>query len=260
MKVLILGAGPAGLFAAQAAVEAGCEIIIMSKYGKSFMRGAQYLHRPIPGLSAASDRFLVTYVFDGDIEVYREKVYGPGSRIRVSPESLQGVHDAWDIRTAYDRAWERFGNLVLPLELSGATDEIGGLKAWCQPDLIVSTVPAPLLCTQNHTFSAASIWATDKAYGMYGMDNVVICDGHIKTPWYRKSSIHGFENTEYPEKTRPPVERVWEVIKPIHSNCTCYPDVIRLGRYGLWEKGVLSDGAYYSIKETLESGSQEALF
>ncbi len=259
MRVLILGAGPAGLFAAHAAVELGHDVVVMSKPRKSYMRGAQYLHRPIPGYSAVEDRFKVTYTFDGDMEVYREKVYGHGSRLRVSPESLQGVHDAWDIRTAYDAAWRDFKELILALDLDGTEGEIDQLRDWAKPDRIISTVPAPLLCYAGHTFASVNIWATDRAYGLSGVDNVVICDGHRQIPWYRKSRIHDFENTEYPERFKPPVERIWEVCKPIHNNCHCHPDILRAGRYGLWEKGVLSDGAYYSVKEAL-AADQERLF
>ena len=93
MRTLILGSGPAGLFAAHAASMSGSEIMIMSKPRKSFMRGAQYLHRPIPGLSSEQNSFIISYEMVGDIEGYKRKVYG-NTDLRgkkVSPEDSRPV-------------------------------------------------------------------------------------------------------------------------------------------------------------------------
>lgn len=255
MKVLILGAGPAGLFAAHAAENAGHDVIVMSKARKSFMHGAQYLHRPIPGLSK-SDPFTIDYELTGDVDGYKQKVYG-GTDLRgkrVSPQDLLGSHQAWDIREAYDAAWDLYGSSVLPLELVGEPGEAASLLRWAGADLAVSTVPAPLLCeAPGHAFAAETVWATDAAYGIApDRDNLVLCSGETDHAWYRQSRIQGCENTEYPASKKPPVSKVWEVVKPVGTTCDCNPDIVRLGRYGLWEKGVLSDGAYYSMEENFQ--------
>lgn len=256
MKVLILGAGPAGLFAAHAAAMEDCKIIVASKPRKSFMHGAQYLHRPIPGLSLKPN-FTIDYVLEGTAEEYKNKVYRNQDMRgkRVSPEDLVGRHSAWDIREAYDAAWDLYGgDDILPLELTGNAGEVAGLVRWAEADMVISTVPATLLCEDpTHTFTSEEVWATDKAMSLesQGRDNVVVCSGDKDRPWYRQSRIQGWGNTEYPHYVRPPHNPVWKVVKPISSTCTCYPDIIRAGRYGLWEKGVLSDGAFYATQENI---------
>lgn len=257
MRVAILGAGPAGLFAAHAAVQHGHDVHIWSKGDadgtgatprKSHMRGAQYLHRPIPGLSG--EPFMLDYRLEGDIAGYKAKVYGDMSDVHVSPESLVGEAEAWDIREAYDKAWELYGSSVMPLDL--AVPEAGEvLEAMiAEYDLVISTVPAKLLCYDfTHEFLSTKIWSTDyvKPIGAFErprVDNLVVCSGLVDDWWYRQSRIQGWENTEFPEN-RKPNGKVWGVIKPVRTTCDCYPEITRMGRYGEWKKGVLSHESYY---------------
>lgn len=241
MKILILGCGPAGLIAAHSAAMHGVEDIrILSKPRKSYMNGAQYLHAPIPGISKES--FRISYQLSGDVEGYRDKVYGDPS-VQVSPESLVGIHEAWDIREAYDELWKTYGDYVMPWEASSQSlnAELHNLK----PDITISTVPAPLLCSEGHGFTSTSIWSTDRCLPAL-RDNTVLCNGSKDYAWYRASKIQGFENTEWPENRRPPFpsHRLWQVQKPLSTRCECFPEVIRMGRYGAWRKGVLSHEAW----------------
>src|SRR5690242_5258292 len=117
VKVLILGCGPAGLIAAHAAYNRGVDFVVVSKARKSFMNGAQYLHAPIPGVSI-KDPFEINYELSGDVAGYRDKVYGPDSKVEVSPQSLLGRHMAWDIREAYDSLWGLYGSDVQDVTIS----------------------------------------------------------------------------------------------------------------------------------------------
>ena len=53
---------------------------------------------------------------------------------------------------------------------------------------------------------------------------------------------------EWPHRSKPPLPGVAEVVKPIYSTCTCYTNTkyrfVKVGRYGVWSKGVLSHQAY----------------
>jgi hypothetical protein len=266
MKVAILGCGPAGLFAAHAAVQAGHLVTIFSKPRKSYMRGAQYLHRPIPGLSG--EPFKVDYELWGTVEGYRSKVYGDMSDILVSPESLVGRADAWDIREAYDAAWELYGDGINDWDATapGAWQEIADLE---RGTVVISTIPATLLCHNlDHCFTSQKVWATEglkRPHEMgfdgnsrdgveYSRDNLVVCSGDPDDWWYRQSRIHGWENTEFPYDKKPNTTKVavHEVTKPIATDCDCFPTIHRMGRYGAWKKGVLSDAAYYDTKELLK--------
>lgn len=265
IEVAILGCGPAGLFAAHAAAEAGANFNIFSKARKSFMRGAQYLHRPIPGLSG--DPFEVTYELWGNVDGYREKVYGDMGDILVSPETLVGVSPAWDIREAYDAAWERYSSKIVDIDFA----EMGDPNGWYDSlaaayDLVVSTVPAPVLCQRNteHKFFSQKVWVTEglKSFndpefftpGGELRDNLVVCSGDPDDWWYRQSRIHGWENTEFPHGRKPRVAepfKVHEVEKPLRHTCTCHPEIVRQGRYGKWQKGTLSHEAFYSTADEI---------
>jgi len=255
MNVSILGCGPAGMFAAHAASEAGHDVVIYSKPRKSNMRGAQYLHRPIPGLSGSP--FLIDYRLTGEVAGYREKVYGNMLDIEVSPEMILGIREAWDIREAYDAAWRLYSDLITPWDALEDHSYAELENIILDSDLVISTVPAHLLCeSEEHVFDSEVIWATDlvKPTNIPGSeDNVVICSGDERDWWYRVSRIQGWENTEYPQDRKPPsgVWQIWEVEKPISTTCVCHPQILRQGRYGRWTKGVLSDESYYAVREEL---------
>lgn len=271
LRVAVLGCGPAGMFAAHAAAEAEAQFTIFSKARKSYMRGAQYLHRPIPGLSG--DPFEVEYQLKGSVDGYREKVYGDMGDILVSPESLVGISPAWDIREAYDAAWDLYGSKVVDVDFATMGDRGSFFTELSRThDLVVSTIPAPLLCVRNteHEFRSQHVWVTEniKSLGEFEysqhddtlIDNLVVCSGNPDDWWYRQSRIHGWENTEYSLDHKPretPAFKVHDVTKPIDHTCTCHPEFARAGRYGVWKKGVLSHEAFYGTALALVGLEQE---
>lgn len=247
-SVAILGCGPAGMFAAHAFNEAGWDVVIFSKKRKSQMFGAQYLHRPIPGLPEI--RTTVVYSLVGTASGYAEKVYGGAVPVgQVSPVVLEGAHDAWDIRAAYFDAYERYEHQVIPMVLSAsAVSDV--LKS--DAKYVISTVPAPAICgNDRHEFIAQNVWAAGDAPELgqfcpiYCPPNTVICNGDSDRAWYRLSNVFGHTTCEWPAARKPPVSGVAEVVKPIRHTCTCWTGrVVSLGRYGAWKKGVLSHQAY----------------
>lgn len=252
MRVIVLGCGPAGLMATHAAAMAGCDILIYSKARQSHMRGAQYLHRPIPGVTPPDSRFTIKYDLLGTPQSYRDKVYGPSSQVTVAETSaslMEGHHDAWDIRVAYDNLWEMYGPFVQDADLT--TEGADSLITWAKADLVVSTIPAPILCLEGHMFSSESIWSSDQPMAPLH-DNHVVCNGRSNPAWYRAAKIQGWDTVEWPHATKPPISGLHEVVKPLATRCTCFPDVARMGRYGRWTKGVLSDSAFYDTAELLK--------
>jgi len=252
VKILILGCGPAGLIAAHAAVKRGHDVVIASKPRKSKMNGAQYLHAPIPDANTLPE-FTINYQLAGDVAGYRNKVYGPDSEVEVSPESLVGQHPAWDIREAYNWLWDQYMQLVNPFEAS--PDHLLNRMRRVRPDQVISTIPAPYLCARKHDFEYAMVHATEFAHGQI-RNNTVLCQGDEQIPWYRSSRIQEYQNTEWPAMYRPApdmaMSRVWEVTKPITTNCNCFPAVTRMGRYGQWKKGVLSHEAWDETNNLLD--------
>lgn len=262
MRVAILGCGPAGLMAAHGAVMAGAsDIRIFSKRRKSELFGAQYLHAPIP-LATSGAPFRIRYLLQGTADGYRAKVYGKDWNGTVSPEDLEQSHDGWDIRQTYDWLWSTYAEAVVEFDLNPLTlDMIRNDK----PDVIISTVPKPLLCKAGHRFDGVKVWAAGDAPERGKMipykqcpPNTVLCNGDAEQAWYRLSHIDGFRTVEWPDYARPPMEAA-EVMKPTFTNCDCNSDVLHAGRYGAWEKGVLSHTAYsagyLATQEALEQVS-----
>ena len=107
------------------------------------------------------------------------------------------------------------------------------------------------MCWEGHTFKAAEIWAAGDAPSR-GIripyecpENTVVCNGNDVPSWYRLSNVFGHHTVEWPMSAKkPPVLSCAHVQKPIEHNCTCYSGFIYAGRYGRWEKGVLSHTAY----------------
>jgi hypothetical protein len=262
-RAWILGCGPAGLFAAASAEAAGLSVRIYSKARPSRMFGAQYLHAPIPGLTEERDCFDLEYVLRGTVDGYRAKVYGPGSNAETSPERLLGFHRAWNIRTAYERAWERYENLVEHAELRPeAVEALAQTARSAKRTLVISSLPAPVLCLRRdlHRFEVAEIWAMGDApeMGQYAPVTVtpetVVCNGEDSPRWYRAANILGHRSVEWPSGQKPPVNGVAKVQKPLWTNCDCQPGVIRVGRYGTWTKGILSHQAYEEVQRVRAEG------
>lgn len=258
---MVLGAGPAGLFAAHAASITNNDVFVFSKKRKSYMRGAQYLHAPIPMLSG--EPFQVEYKLEGEVDGYRQKIY-KDHRTQVSVESLVGKHLAWDMREAYDRAWNVYEPYIqnVDLDLKGVRELVEGMK----PDLIISSIPANMICEDpEHMFFQEKVWVTEAYRGT--TPNTVLCSGDLDVPWYRTSNIGGWHNTEYPEHTKPPLssDKVHGVTKPLKTSCVCLEllaaehdaEVLRVGRYGTWTKGVLSHSAFYDTFNYLDGKSRK---
>jgi hypothetical protein len=108
LVVGIFGCGPAGLFAAQAVQDMGHQPVIISKKIKSKIYGAQFLHKPIPGLvNPKPQGYIKTYRL-GTAAGYAERVYGNGTELTSWDRVPVDPVKAWDLREAYDRAWEKF--------------------------------------------------------------------------------------------------------------------------------------------------------
>lgn len=254
MNTLVLGCGPAGLFAAHAVkVYTGKAPHIIAKppVRRSEMYGAQYLHQPIPMTlhSAGTEPVRVSYDLWGDVDDYRQKVYGDNWNDNVSPEDLLAEHDAWDIRATYNELWEQFWDYIAPLDLARAKEsDLATLFA--RYDLVINTIPKPVLCRVGHQFRSEQVWAIGDApergvrCPVRVAANTVVCNGEPEPGWYRAANVMGYCTVEYPGNTKPPWPGSAEVTKPLSNNCDCWPGVLHIGRYGMWQKGILSHSAF----------------
>lgn len=261
MKIGVIGCGPAGLLAAHAATRNGHEVTIFSKSPtKSPLYGSQYLHEEIPGVYCGPSHTVKYELVDGDITDYRQKVYGDRWDGDVSPGTLDGEHKAWDIRLAYDNLWTLYKKHIFTLDLSkrGA----GNLRAINQVgerlgiDKIISSIPRTAWDESDGNFRSSEVWAIGDApdKGQFcpirtASDFTVVCDASKDTGWYRLSSVFGHTTVEWPGNRKPPIPGVAKVLKPLDHCSTAAHDMIHVGRYGEWKKGVLSTDAFRKVLE-----------
>lgn len=253
-RVLILGCGPAGLLAAHAATLLAHKPIIVSRKRPSQLFGCQYLHQAIPLDVWEEDPIEVDYQLRGTVEEYALKVYGPGNvPEQVSPAKFTGKHYAWDIRKTYAELWRKYEPLVHDVQLTA--NDIDGMLGYYQPDIVYTSIPLPLICADPaHDFRSTKCLAIgdapevgQRAPGI-APPNTVICDGTGNTGYYRASNVFGYQTVEYPGwRTRPPIAGVVDFFKPISNTCTCWPELKRIGRMGMWQKGVLAHDVFNQV-------------
>lgn len=280
-NVLILGAGPAGLLAAHAVEQLGGKPTIASRAsresaevaGKSVFQGAQYLQAPIAGLTFEPDGVIRTYKH-GTAAGYAKKVYGDPAA-PCSWDDQPPEREAWDLRAAYDRLWERYQERILPREITRHDlDMLSVDPGW---SLVISTLPAIHVCYQRdltrapngvHHFDWESMWTIDYAPPEV-MDNTVLYSGDQSCSWYRASRVFGHAATEWsdlspplggayltPEQEKPPLVYIPQKgIKVKGTNCDCWPNIKRVGRFGTWRKGYLSHHAYHDAARLYEEAT-----
>jgi hypothetical protein len=265
-SVAILGSGPAGLLAALAVEHNGQTPVIFSKGEKSEMFGAMYLHRAIPGLhqNPLSPDFEIDIIKAGSKEGYAEKVYGDPSAPASWDHFTAGYTPAWDLHAAYDRLWERYVGNIRHVDLNVG---ISGIICHNYP-FVFSTIPAPVLCERRHEFKKQDIWVVHGPWPHEDQeaDNMMYYNGIPEDEWYRFSQINRYQAWEYSHRPQWEWEdeegisgwqrHLSEGVKPLENNCTCWektPNFYRLGRFGKWQKGVLTHHAYEDTMEVLRN-------
>lgn len=261
MEIGVIGCGPAGLLAAHAATLNGHSVTIFSKrQEKSHLNGSQYLHEEIPGVYCGPSSTVRYELVGGDMADYRTKVYGDKWDGDVSPGTLDGTHKAWDIRLTYDNLWTLYHKRIVDLDLAQRGDAnlrmINRLGESLGLDKIISSIPRTAWDADDGNFRFSEVWAVGDAPGLDqycpirpSTDNTVICDASPDTGWYRSSQVFGHATVEWPADRKPPLPEAARVIKPLDHRSQVAGDMIHVGRYGEWRKGVLSTDAFRKVLE-----------
>lgn len=289
MTVAILGCGPTGLLAAHACSLEGYDFEIFSKKRKSELFGSQYLHNPIPGITAENDEGVpVKYIVKGTPEEYRRKTHGKWWDGHVAPEEFEPDHTAWDIRQAYDALWRKYvgdiemyniptrGALAGFFQRESSDIGVGGYVSWDlglkEYELVISTVPRDIWKVPGEEFVYSEGWALGDApergvfvedivgnFGKDGLaDNQIICDGTDYVPWTRLSKVYGYTSIEWPHHAAQPHQQATLVRKPLHytpaasQNANPTANWLHVGRYGQFEKGVVVTDAFDQVLKKLK--------
>ncbi len=261
MKVAVLGAGPAGLLSAVAAIQEGHEVKVFSPPKKSVIGGAQFLHSAIPGVTQDDPDFAVVFRKEGEGRVYEAKVYGGLSVPFISWDGIEDgqVQDAWELRKVYDRLWAMFEGTINPTTVTVE----GMINLLTDFDLVVSSAPKPALCLKRAgkrydgpcTFQAVG---TNVLIGQHDFipEGEIIYNGTKDTSWHRASKIAGQSSAEYGATAKlPPGSSPVYLTKPVSNTCDCWDTkhMLHVGRLGMWEKGVLVHHAYWKTVEALRA-------
>jgi hypothetical protein len=265
-SVAILGCGPAGLLVAHAAEISGWNFRIYSKKQKSKLYGAQYLHQAIPQLDCGPPT-LVRYALRGTPEEYRRKVYGAEWDGTVSPEDFLEEHYVWDIRYTYDGIWDRYQDEIESWDFIGK-EQYNNYYLTYKHDLVISTVPRKIWAEPGDVFESTKVWALgdteDERVRMFRPpEDMVFCDGTDEHTWYRVSNIFGYCTMEWPYDPlhkinsrltlKPPMRGTSVVEKPLRHNSKAAADFVHVGRYGAWQKGILTTDAFFESMKVLAS-------
>lgn len=261
--VAVLGSGPAGLMAAHAVGLCGYPLSVHSRPEKSVLGGAQYLHHSVPYLTGSDPDRTLTNILLGTPEGYQSKVYGSDpshvpqhvSAMNVSDGETFGV---WDLVEAYDRLWGWFEMAVNHANITANWLEEHGNEF----DLIISSVPAPAICKRQdvHRFHYQEVWI-DPNVPSFIKEDTVVYNGDKAPSWYRASNIGGTAGgVEWSSQgVKPPIPGLVSIKKPLRHTCDCWPDILRVGRYGSWTKGVLTHDAFFEAGRTLLGSSTDVV-
>jgi hypothetical protein len=235
-KIAVLGCGPAGLLTAHAVAVAGYKPVIYSVKTRSNIGGAQYLHSRIVGLTSTEADGKVEFVKLGERDVYAEKIYGDLEAPTSWEEFDDGIHEVWNLQAAYQRLWNWYHEFIVDVSVTAQM----ALDLLTAHDLVLSTIPPTAYCMNpEHQFIRQRVWITEE---QNCGEMVILYSGDPEVAWYRASNLWGHTYTEYAYYPGQPAVKV---NKPLRTDCNCYSGIVRLGRYGRWEKRQLSHDAYF---------------
>lgn len=244
--IAIFGCGPAGLLAAHACAEFGVDFNIYSIKRKSPISGAQYIHMAIPGIHSPQEPDgHVIFSKVGTKGGYAKKVYGNMDAECSWDKFQEGLQPAWSMEKTYDALWDMYAEKIEHISITPSFVQ----QMTAVEDLVVNTIPMYMLCMRKeHHFAHTTVWIKTGSLGFAGLGpNTIIYNGLAQDDWYRASNLWGHESVEYGSRHPQAIHGH----KPLGNNCNCHPDMLRVGRFGKWQKGVLAHEAYFDTYQAL---------
>lgn len=253
MKVIVIGAGPAGLAAAHAATGLQADVTILAPARMTRQEGPLLLQRAIPGIHTDHpDGTIHQFVIGGSILQYRYKLYGD-INIGINGDILVKHYHAWRHKETYEKLWQMYSGMITDYSLT--TREMRSIHR--EADLVVSTANAKTMCTVGHHFLYKEVGVTPEYSYPDQPDNTIIFNAAPSPAWVRSSRVFGVPVTEWAigsEHGMPTNARI--IRKPISTDCDCYPNILRTGRFGAWKNEVWIDTAYWDTYGAIVSMTQ----
>jgi len=270
MKVCVLGAGPAGLMAAYAAIEAGHEVKVIDKaiaydIGQRLASGqlnaGVFLLHDRCGLLPlwGRDEPVIYGVMGGDLrrtsELGREyslKVYGaPNVDTSINKYGLAGPRIEYDGTAA---TWLLF-DIVKPFIVQGDVTLDTLIAELNNNDRVISTVPLSVL----HPGEMPHVQAWVK-HGSNKGESYVWYAPQPALAWYRASAAFGRFTLEWPGHIDQPDPGARRIVKPIKPSpegqafidaWEATNHVLFTGRFGRWDKSIEQHNVYEAVLEFL---------
>jgi hypothetical protein len=256
--ITILGCGISGLLAAKACEDSGKDFQIMStSIVKPRAIGFQYLHDNC-GLDIPKHNLteqIVPFYTSEEIRkyLYSNKVYGninvPCSMDKVTGEISCKI--IYSLDDAISMLWNKYSSKITTAYVNGIED-LQNLSSKC--DKLICTVPMNQL-VEGLKYMLG--WVNYSEINNFGAENYVCYDLNIGSPVYRFGIMFSklfFESRESLSITGMQQMSIKKVISCCNEDVPKIKNVLFAGRYGRWNKSVLSHNVYYSVKEFV-SGS-----
>lgn len=265
MKIAVLGSGPSGILAAEACRQMEHDVDIFSKTRKpSPMNGSQYIHESLPGITPFEPSGEVTFHKIGDARGYASKVYGSPDAPTSWDIFPTGSFPCWNLAHIYKRLHKRYVDDLLEVDIDGQwIDDLLRVRMY---DLIISAIPAKVLCKNPlHRFPYVDVIFESHEHQDSNLgQHYIYYNGLAEDPWYRSSFIFGRGFWEYGAHNLPFAFKLrngaYFGIKPLDTDCDCRPNIVRVGRFGEWKKGVLVHDAFRKTIDALEVRTDASLF
>lgn len=251
IKYHILGAGIAGLLAAKAVEDSGAEAVLYDKnQGVSTVLGLHYLHKDcgIEDLEKVILYNLVLHDENDEAPPYVQYSNKTAVPIDNSVKDLPLKVEAFNMQDAYMRLTERFQHQIVKRDVDRAfVDDL-----LLDGNKVISSIPLPIL-VKNGDYKSKIVFAHEgkpHALGLASIrHNIVVYNTDRKYPWYRYSRVNGYEWTETLLNGQFKIKKVMGCnVKSFNKN------LLLVGRYGKWQRGVLAHEAYYDTKEAISNG------
>jgi hypothetical protein len=208
-----------------------------------------HLQEHIPGLTSPYPDNTALFVRLGTAECYAEKVYGDPER-ETGWNNYNTIYPSWNVHKAYDNLWSRYERNIVDQNIDESF--LREIK-YMGYDRVITTLPAESTCIMDHKFNYVPFWIQPLGTPDIDRDReVVVFNGLPSDPWYRWSILGGACSIE---STKPMPDAVAGK-KAISTNCVCWPELVRAGRWAHWKHGVLLQHAFHTAEKVMREGAK----